>query len=397
MLVLLRVFALSFFIALMCGLSFAQPGISVRILYAEQQFDRPPALSNLRPVPGDLGLAGAHLGLSDNLTAGKFLGQDYVLTELVSPPQSELVNGIRPKLREGYDLIILNAPASAVLAVADLPEARSSLLFNIASRDESLREEDCRFNLLHIIPSRSMITDALAQFFVKKQWPHWFLIAGSRDNDKAYADSIRRSATKFGIAVVGETNWETEADMRESASLEIPLMTQDGEYDAVVVADENDDFDSLIPFNTWLPRPVAGTHGLVATGWSHVVEPWGAVQLQNRFRSLAGRDMQEVDFAAWLAVRIIGEATTRAGKADSASLRHVILSPDFQMSAFKGRGLTFREWNGQLRQPIHLVTADAQVAVAPLEGFLHENTDLDTLGSDRPQTKCTRFEGGPSQ
>jgi hypothetical protein len=30
------------------------------------------------------------------------------------------------------------------------------------------------------------------------------------------------------------------------------------------------------------------------------------------------------------------------------------------------------------------------VAVAPIEGFLHQKTELDTLGYDQPQTHCQK-------
>jgi len=160
----------------------------------------------------------------------------------------------------------------------------------------------------------------------------------------------------------------------------------------VMVADEEDDFGALIQYNTDSPRIVAGTHGLVATGWSEVIEPWGAIQLQNRFRKMAKRGMRDVDFAAWLAMRVVAEAATRTKSNDMKMLRAYIMSDDLNLSAFKGRGVTFRKWNGQLRQPIHLVTKEAQVAMAPFDAFLHEFNDLDTLGHDKPETKCTAFK-----
>jgi ABC transporter substrate binding protein (PQQ-dependent alcohol dehydrogenase system) len=158
-----------------------------------------------------------------------------------------------------------------------------------------------------------------------------------------------------------------------------------------VVADENDDFGPLIPYNTFYARPVAGTQGLRPTGWSNVIETWGARQLQNRFEALAGRPMRDVDFAAYIAMRVVSEGALRLKTADTRQMRALIMSEDLQLSAFKGRGLTFRDWNGQLRQPIHLVTEQAQIADAPYEAFLHEVTDLDTLGLDRPETKCMEF------
>jgi ABC transporter substrate binding protein (PQQ-dependent alcohol dehydrogenase system) len=264
-------------------------------------------------------------------------------------------------------------------------------LFNASSRDENLREEDCRANLLHTIPSRSMLADALAQYLRQKRWENWLLLPGPTAADKAFNTALKKSAEKFGFSITAEKPWALEGDMRETAGTEIPLITRGTDYDVVMVSDESNDFGPLIAYNTDLPRPVAGTHGLVATGWSNVIEPWGAIQLQNDFETLAHRPMREIDFAAYIAARAIGEAALRIDASDPKALRNYIMSEDLKLSAYKGRGVTFRRWNGQLRQPIHLVTKETQVAAAPFEEFLHEYNDLDTLGLDKPETSCTKF------
>ncbi len=66
-------------------------------------------------------------------------------------------------------------------------------------------------------------------------------------------------------------------------------------------------------------------------------------------------------------------------------------SPAFELAAFKGRRLTFRPWNGQLRQPILLATAKLPVSVSPQPGFLHQFSELDTLGIDQPETACKSY------
>lgn len=91
-------------------------------------------------------------------------------------------------------------------------------------------------------------------------------------------------------------------------------------------------------------------------------------------------------------MRSLGEALTRTGSDTLADLRGYLLSADFELAGFKGRPLSFRPWNGQLRQPVPLVTASAVVAAAPLDGFLHQHNELDTLGLDRPDSGCTAFE-----
>jgi hypothetical protein len=41
-----------------------------------------------------------------------------------------------------------------------------------------------------------------------------------------------------------------------------------------------------------------------------------------------------------------------------------------------------------MRQAILLATGNAVIALAPIEGFLHQTNDLDTLGVDAPQSEC---------
>jgi ABC transporter substrate binding protein (PQQ-dependent alcohol dehydrogenase system) len=47
-----------------------------------------------------------------------------------------------------------------------------------------------------------------------------------------------------------------------------------------------------------------------------------------------------------------------------------------------------RDWDLQLRQPILLTDGSTIVSVSPQEGFLHQYSELDTLGYDRPESKC---------
>jgi ABC transporter substrate binding protein (PQQ-dependent alcohol dehydrogenase system) len=369
---------------------FAQVKTPVTILYIEQKFERPPTLSGLTPVPEDLGLRGAELATMQNQGAGKFAGLDFKLDVLIANSKQSLSDILAKKDDVPFSIII-NAPANEVLKVVDLPSMQNKLVFNASARDENLREEDCRLNLLHTIPSRAMLADALAQYLRQKRWDTWLLLPGSTPADQAFNKALKKSAEKFGFTIAAEKPWALEGDMREAAGTEIPLITQGQDYDVVLVSDESNDFGPLIAYNTDLPRPVAGTHGLEATGWSGVVEPWGAVQLQNDFVAIAHRPMREADFAAYIAARAVGEAALRVDANDPKATRDYIMSEEFNLSAYKGRGVSFRRWNGQMRQPIHLVTKETQVAAAPFEEFLHEFTDLDTLGVDKPETQCNKF------
>ena len=361
--------------------------LDINIVYLEQQRERPPVLSNLVVHPEDEGEQGAILGTADNNTTGKFLKDTYTLETIIVPPEEDVVAAAQAVL-EGTKLVVMNMPSDKLLQIADLPAAADDLLFNAGSANVSLRSAGCRANVLHTLPSRAMLTDALMQFFKKRKWDSIYLLEGNRDVDKLYAASVRTSANKFRVSIAAEKQWIDDADMRRNASAEIPLFTQARKYDAVVVADEDDDFGQYVQYNTWLPRPVAGTAGLEPVAWDRVVEQWGAAQLQSRFEEQTERSMTSLDYAAWAAVRSIGEAVTRTQNTDPATIGEYLLSDKFALAGFKGAKMTYRKWNGQLRQPIPLVHPQSVVALAPIEGFLHHTSELDTLGLDQPESAC---------
>ncbi|MBO6755658.1 MAG: ABC transporter substrate-binding protein [Roseibium sp.] len=370
----------------------ARAEVAVTIGYLEQVTPAPPVLSNLDPLPENEGLAGAEVGLADNATTGRFLKQTYTLDVRVVPEDGDFLAAAQ-ELLSVTPFVVVNAPADDLLALADHPDAADAVLFNAGAPETTLRNETCRQNILHTLPSRAMLTDALAQFAVRRKWTDWVMLAGTRTGDQAFAAAIAKSAEKFGVRLRETKTWEFDADMRRNAAQEVPLFTQDlAQHDLMIIADEPGDFGRYVAYNTWEPRPVAGTEGLVPVAWDRTVEQWGAAQLQNRFEEAAARDMRPIDYAAWAAVRSIGEAVTRTNTADRDTIRDYLFSEAFELAGFKGRPLTFRSWNGQLRQPIPLTNPRALVALAPLEGFLHQRTELDTLGIDQAETACTAFE-----
>ena len=130
-----------------------------------------------------------------------------------------------------------------------------------------------------------------------------------------------------------------------------------------------------------------GAAGLSPVAWHPQWERHGAPQLNRRFFKFAGRTMTEEDWAAWVAVRSIVEAQVRAGES-GAPLAQVLLKPDLTLELYKGFPGSFRPWDRQLRQGILLGTADTVIALAPVEGALHQFNNLDTLGLDEPEFIC---------
>ena len=135
-----------------------------------------------------------------------------------------------------------------------------------------------------------MLTDALAQYLIWKQWRRWLLVVGSHPEDQLLADAYRRSAKKFGAKIVDERVYKDTGGGRRSDSgsvqtqQQMPVFTQNApDYDVLVTADENNVFAGYLPYRTWDPWPVVGSAGLWPTNWDPSHEFWGAVQLQNRF------------------------------------------------------------------------------------------------------------------
>lgn len=360
----------------------------ISVLYLRIATPERPVLSNLDPIPDDLGRAGAELAIADNNTTGGFMGYEFVM-DVADLDEGDLA-GARDTLRASdASFVLLDMSADQMLALVDQSDTR--LFFNVRSYVDSLRGADCRANLLHTLPSYAMRADALMQFVLKKRWDTLALIAGNAAEDGKFADALRNSARKFGLSFTTEEPWVLDGDLRRQAGAEVPLLTQKlGDYDVLFVADEHNDFARYLAYNTWLARPLLGGDGLRATGWDRVNEQWGAAQLQSRFRDLAGRDMQDVDYAAWAALRAVDEAQLRTNFANLDGIRAYLLD-GIELAGFKGRPLSFRNWNGQMRQPVGLTHASALVAMAPLEGFLHARNELDSLGADAPESQCTAF------
>ena len=354
-----------------------------------------PTLSLVEQPAADDGIAGARLAIDDNNTTGKFLNQHFTLHEMRLKEADDPVKAVTALADQNIAFVVTDLPAEALLKAADAIRDRGVVLFNAGATDDRLREEDCRANVIHVAPTRSMLADALAQYLVWKQWKRWLMVVGSHDEDKLFADALRRSASRFGARIVQERVFEDTGGARRTDSgvtliqRQMPVFTQQAPaYDILVAADESEVFASYLPYRTWDPRPVAGSAGLVPKSWDAAQDQWGAVQMQNRFLKLNSRHMTALDMQAWTAVRMIGEATSRVNSGDRKTVFDFLRGPDFSVAAFKGQRLTLRPWNLQLRQPILLADGRMVVSVSPQEGFLHQVSELDTLGVDQPETRC---------
>ena len=370
----------------------AQQDISITYFALARDHAAPSA--TLDPPPTDTGLRGAALAVADTNTTGRFTGQTFLLHTITERDPAALRADFARALETGSRLFVTDVPANLLLTLADMPGAKTAMLLDATSADDRLRGADCRVNVLHTLPSRAMLADALMQYLVVKKWTRILLLTGRAPEDALYADAIRHAADKFQVSLRADLPWTFNPAAQQAdtghyqVNDEVAKATQGVTYDVLVVADEAGNFGNALAYRTDQPRPIAGTQGLVPSAWAHAMDEYASTQLQTRFARMAGRAMVSRDYGAWLAVRAIGEAATRSASADPAKIIAYLHSPAFALSGYKGPELSFRAWDGQLRQPVLLADSESLVSISPQPGFLHQTNELDTLGVDAPETTC---------
>lgn len=364
--------------------------LEINILYLEEVIKKPPVLSNIIEEPKDSGYLGALLAIKDSNKTAKFLNQKYILQKSIRKDKKKLIKDFENFIKEENTFVLLNVSDNLFLEILKNKISNKALLINVANKSSHIRANICQDNLLHTIASNAMLYDALAQFLIKRNWKDWLVIKGETKEDEKIYKAIKRAKKRFGANIVEEKTWTSASDIRRKAQAEMPSFTQSKDYDVVLLADYYGDFGEYVYFNTWIPRPVAGTQGLTPVTWHKVIEAWGAAQLQKRFEKNYKRWMNSKDYAAWLGVRTVLRTVSTTKNIDLKINTNFIFSDKFDLGAYKGRKLTYRNFNGQLRQPIALVHPKALVSSSPQVGFLHEKTDLDTLGIAKFEMKCSK-------
>ncbi|HWM31002.1 MAG TPA: ABC transporter substrate-binding protein [Methyloceanibacter sp.] len=373
----------------------------VPIGYLREVVEKPRPASRLDVEPEDAGIAGAQMGLEENNAGGRLLGDNYSLDAVTAHSPEEALEAAQKLLDSGHNYIVADASAETLVKLADWAQGKDVLFFNIRATDVSLRQENCRANIMHVVPDRFMLADALAQYLITKKWTDWLLVHGSTPGDLAYADAIKRAAERFGANIVDVREYKDVSGGRRDDVGTIPPGKQaslgaahatSSDYQIIVVADEEQQFGPFMPYRGGGDaRPVAGTTGLIATTWSPGHEKWGATQANNNFEKDFKRLMLPIDHQAYIATRTIGEAVSRNTGSDFATVAAFIHGPELQLAPFKGIKQQYRPWDGQFRQPILIATDKVPVSVSPQKGFPHAShpeIEVDTLGIDEPESRC---------
>jgi len=333
---------------------------------------------------------GAQVGLDEAQALSRVLKIDFALERITAASAAE-VAGVVVQARETRDMhfFIVDAPADAFKPLAGAIRGRDILAFNATAAEDALRRELCAAELVHTLPSLAMQTDALVQYLVSRKWRDLLVFEGPLPADAMLVKALENSAKKFGARIVARQPFKPGTDPREREKNDPALLSAiNRDYDVVFVADHAFDFARTVPYHTVRARPVVGSIDLEPTAWHWTWEHNGAPQVNARFEKRSGgRHMEGTDWAAWIAVKMVVQATLRTRSADFAKQRQFILG-EGSFDGNKGLAVSVRPWDHQLRQAVLLAAPYEVVASAPIEGFLHKSNELDTLGDDEPESPC---------
>jgi ABC-type branched-subunit amino acid transport system substrate-binding protein len=131
--------------------------------------------------------------------------------------------------------------------------------------------------------------------------------------------------------------------------------------------------------------------------WHASLEAFGADTLNQRFRVRFATSMNGDSWAGWFAVKSLSEAVLRARPTSTRSLIKYLESERASADGHKGRPLSFRAWDHQLRQPLYVVgRANGRLKVLAEVPAIQRGVDaprasrdvLDAVGVSESNTLC---------
>ena len=332
-------------------------------------------------------LQAAQLGALDAEVGLRAAGHTLKVVEASADSAAELGKVLQKLKAERVAYWVLDVP-EAQFAQAVQVAGNGALLFNASVAADTLRGSQCAAQLFHTYPSQAMLADALAQYLAARSWRNALVLQGPEPADLRQGEAWQRAAKRYGIKTVDSKTFKLSGDPRERDLANPRLLTNDRNHDVVAVMDADGEFARTLPYATQQPRPVVGANGLVALAWHGQWERNGGPQVNRRFVRLAQRPMQGQDWAAWVAVKSVAALVGEHSQAALPEQARLLRSGQVFVDGAKGPRLSYRGWDGQLRQPVFLSHVDGVVGTAPLDGVLHPIEVMDTLGVDEKESPC---------
>ena len=334
-------------------------------------------------------IAGAQVGVDEAAPLVRLLNTDFTLDRIVVKSPADVAPAVVQAADAGTHFFLIDAPAEAYRPLAAGLRGRDLLLFNVSEPDDALRRDLCAAEFVHVYPSRAQLMDGLLQYVVSRKWTNLLELQGPSPDDAGMTAAFEHSVQKFGAYVVAQRKFKPGTDPRDRELNDPALLSAiNRDFDVAFVADSDFDFARTVPYHLVRPRPVVGSIDLEPVAWHWTWDHNGAPQVNSRFEKRSGgRRMESADWAAWIAVKMIVQSVLHTSSADFATDRGFILG-DGRFDGDKGLAVSVRPWDHQVRQAVLLAAPYEVVAAAPVEGFLHQTNELDTLGDDQPESAC---------
>lgn len=367
------------------------PGYTVGFLTLDDdpRYDEDYAYARIQLRPTGNAAVGARMAVQDMKIVTDAVDINVTLEEASGPDDAGLLSAARDLIGQGARYIVTDLAAEHVDALATALEGEDVTLVNTTAQDNWLRNA-CHANVLHSAASDRMIADAMVQYLRLRDWTRILVLVGKSPRDAAVAEAFQQSAGRLRLEIVDTRDFDlsTNPELRDQNNVQ--LLTGGVDYDVIYIADTDGEFGRYVPYQSNLPRPVVGTTGLTAQEWHWSLERYGAPQVNSRFEDMSegGRRMNWQDWSSWVATRAVITAIAKTRDRTPENVDAYLRAERFNVDGSKGVAQSFRSWNGQMRMPILLATHNAIINIAPLEGYLHENNVLDTLGADEPEFQC---------
>jgi len=361
---------------------------------------------------GRLMALGAQLGLDEaNALAGFFGKRLELVQEVADTPEAVLAAGLRLARQERVVALVGGADDASAEALRDAAQQGDVLFINVGATSNRLRGARCHRHAFHMEASLAMYVDAVGEWLLdQRNLARWMLVTGNSSLGREVEQAVITFLTRRGRSAAAVERVAPGADEWAGVLQQVRRLAPDVVF---VGLDTSDLLSFLRQYRaaglsfqlagvaadpsallTADPEDVSGVWPLL---WHHELQRFSARELNSRFRRRFGRSLEGRSWAAWAAVKLLGEAIVRTGGADLQGLLKY-LEGAAPFDGHKGRPLTFREWDHQLRQPMYLVSPRRKgqgegrwgsfevVAEVPTGG------DLDVIGEPKGESPC-RFAG----
>jgi ABC-type branched-subunit amino acid transport system substrate-binding protein len=344
--------------------------------YAQPQVPRVVRIAHLSRRQGldaeiaSYAIMGAQLGAEEaDVTAGMFGTKVELIVEDATTPENMLTLARKLSSGENVSAIIAAVDDLSTAGLSAFAQQQRVLCLNTVARGGDLRGEKCHRSTFHVEPDLAMYTHAMGQWLIQNNRKRWYYIVA----EGAIGQEVLERGSRFLQHQGGTDLGRAVVSAGQSDYKDVLAHLARGDAEAIVVALRGDELRHFldqykasglnvllagVPLDMlalWQTSPEA-LQGVWVTSWYHGLERFSARELNRRFYRRFERPAEGFAWTNWAAVKLVTEGVLRSASTDASALVDYLEgAPPFD--GHKGRSLTFREWNHQLRQSLYVLKA----------------------------------------